>query len=365
MLKKFKRGSVWYIRGTVRGRSVYESTGAAEAERAEEYRARREVQLWDRALTGEKASHSFGEAALIYLQNRCPGARTRAFLEKLVDHFEHWQVEAIEQTAVDEFVRKYYPHASPATIVRAVITPITSVLNSAARRHWCPRPNFERPKAAKADSKIRWRWLCREEADRLVAESEPHIRPLIVFLLHTGARIGEALSLDWRDVDLEGARVCFINTKNGESRGVPLNADAREALLGLHHRTGHVFRSPGGGPYYDSRGRGGSPIKTAFKTACIRAGFAAVVGWKIDKGGKKRPIYKKTLRVHDLRHTFASWLVMNRTPLRTVAELLGHKSLTMVHRYSHLSPDHLRDAVAGLSTRAKDVQRTASKASSC
>ncbi|MEE8145415.1 MAG: tyrosine-type recombinase/integrase, partial [Kiloniellales bacterium] len=63
-----------------------------------------------------------------------------------------------------------------------------------------------------------------------------------------------------------------------------------------------------------------------------------------------------SLRVHDLRHTFASWLVMNSVPLRTVAEPLGHKTLAMVHRYSHLSPEHLQGAVDSLSTGAKCVQ---------
>jgi integrase len=118
---------------------------------------------------------------------------------------------------------------------------------------------------------------------------------------------------------------------------VPLNDEAFLALANLPHREGHVFLTPAGVPYYDSGGLGGSPIKRAFKGACRRAGIEG-------------------LRVHDTRHTFASWLVMNGTPLRTVAELLGHKSLTMVHRYSHLSPDHLRDAVDRLSNGARSVQ---------
>ena len=123
--------------------------------------------------------------------------------------------------------------------------------------------------------------------------------------------------------------------------GWPSGVVSTAAMIGVlpgaprsPHREGHVFLTPAGVPCYDSGGLGGSPIKRAFKGACRRAGIEG-------------------LRVHDTRHTFASWLVMNGTPLRTVAELLGHKSLAMVHRYSHLSPDHLRDAVNRLSNGAK------------
>ena len=118
---------------------------------------------------------------------------------------------------------------------------------------------------------------------------------------------------------------------------MPLNDDAFFALANMPHRDGQVFLTPAGVPYHDTRGLGGSPIKRGFKGACRRAGIAG-------------------LRVHDLRHTFASWLVMAGVPLRTVAELLGHRDLSVVYRYSHLSPDHLRGSVDLLSSGAKSVQ---------
>jgi len=333
MLKKFKRGRVWYVRGTVRSVRVYETAGTADAARAEEYRARREAQLWDRSVIGERGSHSFGEATLIYLQKQHPGPSFRVTLKRLVDHFEHRSVDQIGQTALDEYLAKHHPKSAPGTIIRAVITPLTAVLRVAAKRGWCDRPDFERPKVPTPAT----RWLSHDEADRLVAACAPHLRPLVVFLLHTGARLSEALRLDWSNMDLKARRVVFMNTKNGEHRGVPLNNDAFLALANLPHRAGNVFLTPSGRPYFDSGGLGGSPIKRAFKTACRRADLESV-------------------RVHDLRHTFASWLVMSGAPLRTVAELLGHKTLAMVHRYTHLSPDHLRDSVDRLSTRARSVQ---------
>lgn len=333
MLKKFRRGETWYVRGTVRGVRVYETTGTADAARAEEFRARREAQLWDRAVVGERGTHTFAEAAVIYLQNRQPGPSFRATLRRLVDHFEHSPVDKITQGALDAYIARHHARSAPRTITRAVITPMTAVLRVAAKRKWCDMPAFERPRVVQVTT----RWLTRQEANRLLAECAPHLRPLVTFLLHTGARLNEALRLEWSDVDLVARRVRFLQTKNGESRGVPLNDDAFFALANLPHRDGQVFLTPAGVPYHDTRGLGGSPIKRGFKGACRRAGIAG-------------------LRVHDLRHTFASWLVMAGAPLRTVAELLGHKSLAMVHRYSHLSPDHLKDSVDLLSSGAKPVQ---------
>ena len=109
MLKIFKRGRVWYIRGTVRGIHVYETAGTADATKAEEFRARREAQLWDRAVHGNRGSHTFGEAALIYLQARQPGPSFRMTLRPLVMHFEHRPVDKIDQAFLDSNIMKCEP----------------------------------------------------------------------------------------------------------------------------------------------------------------------------------------------------------------------------------------------------------------
>src|SRR5579872_1581254 len=88
------------------------------------------------------------------------------------------------------------------------------------------------------------------QATDLVRAAAPHLRPLIVFLIATGARMSEALELDWADVDLEGARVTFGRTKSGKVRLVDLPPAARAALAALPHREGRVFR-----PVYPVRKR--------------------------------------------------------------------------------------------------------------
>ena len=75
-------------------------------------------------------------------------------------------------------------------------------------------------------------------------------------------------------------------------------------------------------------------VKASFASACKRAGI-------------------RDFRIHDLRHTFASWLVKNGTPLLEVSKLLRHSSTTMTELYAHLAPDHLHQAVANLGFTAQ------------
>src|SRR5207244_8842849 len=91
--------------------------------------------------------------------------------------------------------------------------------------------------------KDRIRWITIDEADKLIASSALHLRPLVIFLLYTGARVGEALWLDWRDVDLDRAHATFPKTKNGDARGVPLHPRVTASLKRLGHRDGGNIQS--------------------------------------------------------------------------------------------------------------------------
>lgn len=172
------------------------------------------------------------------------------------------------------------PKAAPATLNRHIYTPIAAVLHHAARKRWCDKPVIARPREPRG----RIRHITHEEADRLILAAAPHLRPLVVFLLSTGARLSEALYLEWREVDLEAAHVVFTDTKNGEARGVPLPSPAIAALSALPHRSGAVFRralprrTRKGkerplGDAYEHRAGGGGQIKTAWAGMLKRAGI--------------------------------------------------------------------------------------------
>jgi integrase len=211
------------------------------------------------------------------------------------------------------------PYA-PASINRPLAC-LRSLLKLAAEE-WQVIPSVPRIRLERETG--RERHLEDAEAVRLLeackASTNAELLPFVQLLLGTGARRGEALKLTWSHVDFAAGMVTFTSstTKTGKSRSVPMTQDAYAALSSLSGRVGRVFWT--------------RSFRTAFERAVDRAGLDNV-------------------HLHDLRHTYASRLVQRGAQLRAVQELLGHSSITMTQRYSHLSPAHLRETV-GLLDRA-------------
>lgn len=350
-LKLVKRGAVWHIRGTVAGQRVQETTGTADRADAEERLAVRSTEIWKRRYLGERETVTFAEAALSYIEHKNPAANDRRLIERLLDHFcPGWQAPNpnsarytraadINQLALDRAIAAVVgSQAAPATKLRNVITPLTAILSHAARRGWCERPTFERPKQPKGKT----RWLTPAEAEALLAAAGKHLRPLLLFLLGTGARMAEAIELDWRDVDLAAAKAVFRVTKTGRERAAKLPTAVVAALTAMPGRDGRVFRRPDGKPYANKERRGGGQIKKAFGGACRRAGLGAMVaGRKRDANGNPQARFKPNLTPHDLRHTWASWLyALTRDPMLVMVEG-GWMGLGLVQRYAHLMPSHM------------------------
>lgn len=336
-LVKGRHGSpYWYIRGSVRGIRVDESTGLVDRGRAEEVRIRREAEVLDQSIHGDSAVRTFAEAAISYQQAVAPDP----LLAPILKHFgEKTLVARVGQAEIEIAARKLYPAASAATQNRKVYTPISAVLHHAAKKRWCPKPVISRPKG---HDKERVRWITYEEAERLIAAAAPHLRPLVVFLLSTGARLSEALYLDWSDVDLSRAHVSLRPTelrgiKTDEARGVPLPPRAVAELANLPwDREGAVFRRPAGKirktgrvwlPYESRDGEGGGQVKTAWSGMLKRAGIS-------------------DFTPHDCRHTWATWHYMANRDISALMALGGWKTPAMVFRYTHINAAHLAPSQA-------------------
>jgi integrase len=310
----------WYLRGTVRGITVDESTGIADRKAAETIRAQREWELIQASIHGRKATASFLEAAVAYME----AGGERRYLKRLIDHFGNLSLAKIDQAAIDHAAKALYPTAAASTLNRQVYTPVSAVLKHGAARGLCEYRQVERP----VQPRGRVRWITPAEADRLIAASAVHLRPLVIFLLYTGARVSEALYLDWRQVELSRSHVDFIATKNGESRGVPLHPRVIAALSSLPRRKGEVFRRPDGHAYA-RKDDGGGQIKTGFNGACRRAGLT-------------------DFSPHDCRHTWATWHYAANRDLPALMKLGGWKSEKMVLRYAHVNVAHLAQTIAAL-----------------
>jgi integrase len=312
----------WIIRGTVRGIRIEESTGTSRRRVAEEIRAKREAKLLNQSVYGRRFTCTFAEAALSYIE----GGGAKRFLEPVVRYFGTTPLARIGQEAIERGARKTYPGTSNATLDRQFFTPASAVLKHAAKRGWCAPLILERPDIPPPAI----RWLTLEEANRLIEACGDHLRPLIVFMIYTGARIGEALWLDWRHVNLTRRHVVFPKTKNGDARGVPLHERVVVALANLPHRDGEVFRRPDGFPYqrpkHPNDTSAGSRIKKAFAGACSRAGI-------------------KDFSPHGCRHTWATWHYAANRDVSALMRLGGWKTVSMVMRYAHANVDEHRHTI--------------------
>lgn len=325
----------WYVRGTVRGRRIEESTGTREKRRAEEFRARREAELLDEAIHGRAAVATFAHAAASYLEF---GGEAR-FMTPLIRHFGKMLLVKIDQAAIDACAKTLYPQGKTSTLTRHVYTPVSAVLTHAASRGMCEFRKVERPKQPKGKT----RWMTVEEASRLVEACGDHLRPLVTLLLYTGARVSEALYLDWAQVDLQRGHVIYLDTKNGEDRGVPLHPAAVAALANLPHRKGAVFRRPDGEPY-EEKEDGGGQITTAFSIAAVKAGL----GERKRNPENGRWIYKATVTPHTCRHTWATWHYARHRDLLALMQLGGWKQISMVQRYAHVNVANLAPSIDAL-----------------
>ena len=171
----------------------------------------------------------------------------------------------------------------------------------------------------------RVRYLSEEEraillqAARLSPNKILHL--VIVLALSTGARKGELLNMQWSDINFERRKMVFQQTKNGERRSAILGEFALK-LLQEHRAQSDEVSS------YVFPSKRGNPIR-------------------VDKDFREliQSVGIENFRFHDLRHSAASYLAMNGASVTDIAEVLGHKTLSMVKRYTHLSDSHTRSVV--------------------
>jgi len=208
-----------------------------------------------------------------------------------------------------------------ATINRQSAT-LSKMFNWSIERGYHPGPNPMRQIKKFRESPGRVRYLTADEASRFLLASAHHLKPIVLTALHTGGRLEELLTLTWGDVNFDLGIVSFkrATTKGRKERQVPLSPELSSGLRRLRPGAAQEL-------VFTYNGRKIGSVRTSFLTAQKKAGLGTDVVF------------------HTLRHTFASWFMMNGGDLYRLQKYLGHSSLAMTQRYSHLSPEFIRDGV--------------------
>jgi integrase len=311
----YKRGSTWWIDfATPAGERVRRSAQTGDKLKAQEFHDRLKADCWRVQKLGQRPCYTWDDAGYRWLQEKSHKRTHGGDIAKLawLQQFLRGRVLAgITREEIAAIGERKKAEASGATANRYL-----ALVRAILRKAWLEWEWTDRVPKVKLyrEPKRRVRWITPEQASALLRELPGHQRAITLFALATGLRQANVVRLEWSQVDLERG-TCWIlgdQAKAGEDLHVSLSEVALAVLRrerGMHERFVFTYR--------------GTPIKQVntrgWRAALRRAGI-------------------ENFRFHDLRHTWASWLVQNGTPLYDLQEMGGWKSAAMVRRYAHLAP---------------------------
>lgn len=306
----YKRGGVYYIDTYVSGRRIRKSAGK-NATRADAKAIERKIQDDAlRARQGIQPDRPLSAAVVKWMKDVLPHMkdipRTESHIKALTPYIKGKTLEQAPDVAED--YKKACKHLSPGTVNRrlAILRAICNLAYKSWR--WTDSPIGERIKMLPMNN-ARHVYLTPDEVTQIADCCDLQAaRDAILLTAYTGLRKGELFSLDAGNVR-DGCIVLGVETKTGRPRVIPLPEEAQAIAESLP-----LPITP-------------DVLRKEWERARKLAGF-------------------ENVRFHDLRHTYASWLVQAGAPLRAVQDLLGHSTITMTQRYSHLGTEHLRQAVS-------------------
>lgn len=356
----FRRGEIWYASYSLPGgRRIKESLGTSDKRLATELHDKRKAELWRVDRLGDFPDVTFDDACMRWLEEKAEKKSLKDDRSRMafwLAHFEGVRLKDVTEQKIYSAVNKMsnrkqleiwkikaavaQKNGKPAPVYSA--KPVTTSTKAkhlalmkailrAAERDW---KWLEKAPVIKIPSvrNKRVRWLEKEEAKRLIDECPEPLKSVVKFALATGLRKSNIMNLEWQQIDMQ-RRVAWVNPEDSKSNraiGVALNDTACKVLrdqIGKHQKwvfvhTTAAKRADGTSTPAVRKMRIDS--KTSWLSACRRAGI-------------------EDFRFHDLRHTWASWLIQSGVPLSVLQEMGGWESIEMVRRYSHLAPNHLTE----------------------
>lgn len=327
-----KRGNVWWIQFTTpSGERIRCSAKTSVKKQAQELEVKLKTEAWERNRLGIESGRTWDEAALKWVKStegRANYKKNLSQLRWLQPYLGGKLLTDINREMIEEVGSNKEEQTSGATANR-LLAVISVVLHQAYKWDWIAKvPHIEKYK----EQGKRIRWLEQTEYQRLMLTLPAYLKPMVKFSIATGLRQSNVKNLEWSQVDLV-RKVAWIHadqSKSNEPICVPLNDHAMSALESTKGKDEKlVFLSKQGKRLHD-------PNNRDWRQALEKAGI-------------------EDFRWHDLRHTWASWHVQNGTPLLVLKNLGGWKTLAMVERYAHLSPDHLAQYAGNVDTYADEA----------
>lgn len=337
-----KGSDCWYMRGTIRGESIFETTGTGDRRKAEEIRAKTEARLLDESIHGKKHTVTFAEAADGFI---AAGGAKRFLYEQrpsgeafgVAVVLGQYRLAEITQEVLDRAAAKMYPTAQPETKLRQFYTPFRAVWNFSATEKLAEVRKWRLPKKPKGTNVVRIKKersgsapTSYEHAAKFVAAMSPAPAMVMTALFFTGMRPIELFALTADDIDVKGRWIVIQKSKIGEPRGVPMHEFLVPLFASLLKRNSlaedpRIFRAPRGEPYPVKENEGGQ-LKTAIN-------------------GARRRSKIKDVSPYTGRHTVSTQLVINGVHPYIKDQILGHAADDMSRHYTNIPQKPLIDAI--------------------
>ena len=359
----YKRGKIWYLDVRYKGRRVRKRVGTSKKiaelalKDAEVHVAKDEFGFAQNDIAADKFFDEFLDYSRV---NHQPSTTNR--YRVVIDHFREYlkgrgKIAFLSEITPEE-IDKYKlfrkdswvnPNGIPvesdddvnghtrkgarAHTINFEVGTLRTVLNLAIKWGYLKENPARGVKRLKVNDSKPLRFLTIEECQRLLKACPPDLYPVYFMFLNTGMRKAELENLEWSDVDLKRRKIRIRRKetwqpKTGE-RDIPINQSLHDTLTDLKAKNDRELKSN-----YVFPDSTGGKIKTKLREKLIQIAITAGI--------------ENLTKVHTLRHTFASHLVMQGVDLPTVQKLMGHADIQTTMIYAHLAPDHLANAVEKL-----------------
>jgi len=248
--------------------------------------------------------------------NKRSWKRDQQSIKRFLEFFSGKTLNQISPLMIEGYKRERAKLVKKSTVNRELDT-LRNMLYKAVEWGYIEKSPYQGVKKYKVNN-INLRILSNEEFELLYSSASEQFKPILLTAIRTGMRLGEILALKWDDINLKEDYLLVKDSKNYESRYIPIHPELKDVLINLKENSNNEY-------VFEGR----KTIKRQWQKAFKGSG----IGY---------------CRFHDLRHTFGSNLAMNGVDIVTVAELMGHKDLSMTKRYSHPTPEHKKQAIKSL-----------------